>query len=307
MENVGVKSKKRVKELGEVYTPDSIVQDMMDASERGYKANNPDCDNIITASFLEPTCGDGQILIRIYSRKLEQISKLAETDEAKLRKILINAILKVYGIDIDPSNITEAKTRILTYLFSESIHTFDVGGKILEIKNPLYGVDWYMKTLTELKEPINNIINNNIIIGDMLKCHIYDSEATQIVAYDWVDNTDYIQVYPIYLYELFNGCNEPDNTSAVHYSHVHVLDVIKNYKKKINGKVVKYEKIYIDLKNGLKDKYAKNNESTTDNLETVTVTESAEIPEVMVKSEVEAVKKPKKTSKTENISMSIFK
>ena len=67
----GIKSKDRVKDFGEVFTPDKIVNDMLNLVDEQIK----DLD-YITTTFLEPACGDGQFLIRILCRKLLKVAEL---------------------------------------------------------------------------------------------------------------------------------------------------------------------------------------------------------------------------------------
>ena len=58
-----IKSKQRVKDYGEVYTPDNIVRDMLDLL--------PHDTRTIDSTYLEPSCGNGQFLAEILRRKLE--------------------------------------------------------------------------------------------------------------------------------------------------------------------------------------------------------------------------------------------
>ncbi len=60
-----IKSKNRVRDHGEVFTPDFIVQDMLDLVKD--HSENP------TSTFLEPACGNGNFLIEILRRKMETI------------------------------------------------------------------------------------------------------------------------------------------------------------------------------------------------------------------------------------------
>ncbi len=51
-----IKSKKRVSDYGEVFTPDFIVDDMLDLVK--HETEN------LESRFLEPACGDGNFLIK---------------------------------------------------------------------------------------------------------------------------------------------------------------------------------------------------------------------------------------------------
>lgn len=65
MEEKLIKSKKRVKDFAEVFTPDFIVKDMCDLIPAEIWER-------IDSTFLEPACGTGNFLVEIYARKLER-------------------------------------------------------------------------------------------------------------------------------------------------------------------------------------------------------------------------------------------
>ena len=66
-ENWGqVKSKKRVKDHGEVFTPQHIVNDMLDLVKQETER--------IDSRFLEPACGTGNFLVETLRRKLAVVA-----------------------------------------------------------------------------------------------------------------------------------------------------------------------------------------------------------------------------------------
>ena len=91
-----IKSKQRVKDFAEVFTPKHIVKDMCDlVPEEMWQS--------IDTTFLEPACGTGNFLVEILERKF----KLCENWEDGLR-----ALKSVYGVDIQQDNVEEAKGRL---------------------------------------------------------------------------------------------------------------------------------------------------------------------------------------------------
>ena len=62
------KSKSRVRDHGEVFTPDFIVDDMLDLVKN-------ETENI-ESRFLEPACGDGNFLIKVLERKLDVVKRV---------------------------------------------------------------------------------------------------------------------------------------------------------------------------------------------------------------------------------------
>lgn len=90
-----VKSKKRVKEKGEVFTPPSLVNEMLDQlPPETWQPNK---------TFLDPACGNGNMLVEVVRRKIEK------------GHCPIQAISTTYGIDIMEDNIKECKERLLAF------------------------------------------------------------------------------------------------------------------------------------------------------------------------------------------------
>ena len=96
MEEKLIKSKKRVKEFAEVFTPDFIVKDMCDLIPSEIWEN-------IESTFLEPACGNGNFLVEIYARKLER---------CKDEKDGLKALASIVGIDIQQDNVDESRLRL---------------------------------------------------------------------------------------------------------------------------------------------------------------------------------------------------
>lgn len=88
------KSKERVSEFGEVFTPEHIVLDMIKLI--------PD-DKWCDKSFivLEPTCGNGNFVVEVIQKKIDSGLKL------------YNALNTTFGMDIMYDNIQECIDRIL--------------------------------------------------------------------------------------------------------------------------------------------------------------------------------------------------
>ena len=90
-----IKSKKRVKEKGEVYTPPELVNEMLDRLPQSQWA--PD------KTFLDPACGNGNMLVEVIRRKIE--NKSCPTQ----------ALATTFGIDIMEDNVSETKERLLEF------------------------------------------------------------------------------------------------------------------------------------------------------------------------------------------------
>lgn len=92
-----IKSKQRVKDFAEVFTPSHIVKDMCDLIPDSVWDN-------IESTFLEPACGNGNFLVEIYERKL----KLCKDERDGLK-----ALASMVGIDIQSDNCEECRKRLM--------------------------------------------------------------------------------------------------------------------------------------------------------------------------------------------------
>lgn len=158
MDNAGIISQGRVKRFGEVFTPDKIVNDMLDLVDSNIDTS---IDKYISTTFLEPSCGDGQFLIRILSRKLEMVKNMP-LENRQLG--LIKSLASIYAVDIQADNIREAQIRMFKLATGEEITTFDLENKINTIRIEL-GIEY----TEQLKDVIWFILRNNIIVGNTLE------------------------------------------------------------------------------------------------------------------------------------------
>ena len=120
-----VLNKQKVKEFGEVFTPDSIVCDMLELVNSELKDSS--YEEYISTTYLEPSCGDGQFLIRILAQKMERIPKDATVEEKKL--LLVKALCSIYGVDIQEEHVYSARDRMLDVALGKPVKTFDLNDK----------------------------------------------------------------------------------------------------------------------------------------------------------------------------------
>lgn len=160
----GIQSEVRVKEFGEVFTPDSIVNDMLDLVDSRLRDKTPE--EYISLTYLEPACGDGQFLIRILDRKLRAVKKLGEEN---IELNLIKAVSSIYGIDIQPDNVIKSRERMLSLIVDGNVETFD-----LEDKKPCDFVNLGLEVTGNLLKTIKKVIELNIQCGDTLSNEAYE-------------------------------------------------------------------------------------------------------------------------------------
>lgn len=100
-----VKSKQRVADHGEVFTPPAMVQAMLDLvrseSER------------IDARFLEPACGSGNFLVPVLHRKLATVRVRYGKSGFEHRHHALLALMAMYGIELLADNVEECRQNLL--------------------------------------------------------------------------------------------------------------------------------------------------------------------------------------------------
>lgn len=103
-----VRSKQRVADHGEVFTPATIVEAMLDLVR-------PETERI-DSRFLEPACGSGNFLVEVLRRKLAAVDlKFGKSDFEK-RHYALFGLMCTYGIELLPDNITECRANMLEIL-----------------------------------------------------------------------------------------------------------------------------------------------------------------------------------------------
>jgi len=99
------KSKQRIADHGEVFTPEWMVEAMLDLVKGETER--------IDSRFLEPACGSGNFLVRILRRKLAAVQlKFGKSDFEKRHYALL-AVMCLYGIELLADNIGECRVNML--------------------------------------------------------------------------------------------------------------------------------------------------------------------------------------------------
>jgi hypothetical protein len=99
------KSKKRVADHGEVFTPSWMVEAMLDLVREETER--------IDSRFLEPACGSGNFLVRILQRRLAAVEfKFGKADFEKRHYALLT-VMCLYGIELLGDNIAECRANML--------------------------------------------------------------------------------------------------------------------------------------------------------------------------------------------------
>lgn len=104
-----VKSKQRVADHGEVFTPSWTVEDMLDL----VKAESERIDSRV----LEPACGSGNFLVPLLARKLATVQARHGKSEFERHHYALFALMCTYGIELLQDNAGECRNN-LTAVFN---------------------------------------------------------------------------------------------------------------------------------------------------------------------------------------------
>jgi len=91
------RDKLRIKQTAEIFTPTELVQRMLDDFEKQYPVAFSDS----SKTFIDNSCGDGQILSEVVIRKMERSGCILE-----------QALSTTYGVELMGDNIVICKTRL---------------------------------------------------------------------------------------------------------------------------------------------------------------------------------------------------
>ena len=103
-----VKSKQRVADHGEVFTPAWMVEAMLDLVKGETER--------IDSRFLEPACGSGNFLVHVLQRKLAVVELKFGKSEFEKQHYALLALMCAYGIELLPDNIVECRANMLEVL-----------------------------------------------------------------------------------------------------------------------------------------------------------------------------------------------
>src|SRR5260370_4420210 len=107
-----VKSKNRVADHGEVFTPEWMVEAMLDLVK-----GEPER---IDSRFLEPACGSGNFLVPVLKRKLAAVEAKYGKSDFEKRQFALLAVMCTYGIELLAENIVQCRANRLE-VFADSL------------------------------------------------------------------------------------------------------------------------------------------------------------------------------------------
>lgn len=103
-----IRSRKRVADHGEVFTPPWLVEKMLDLVKGETER--------IDSRFLEPACGSGNFLVRVLQRKLAVVEKKFGSSDFEKRHYALLGLMCTYGVELLADNIAECRANMLEIL-----------------------------------------------------------------------------------------------------------------------------------------------------------------------------------------------
>lgn len=151
-----VRSKRRVAEHGEVFTPAWLVEAMLDLVK--------DETERIDSRFLEPACGSGNFLVQILRRKLAAVELKYGKSEFERRHYALLGLMCIYGIELLADNITECQENVLE-LFADYLN---------------------LSESDELYRAASYVLSRNLVHGDALTMRTHAGEPIAFAEWGYL-------------------------------------------------------------------------------------------------------------------------
>lgn len=151
-----VKSRQRVADHGEVFTPAWLVGAMLDLVKGETER--------IDSRFLEPACGSGNFLVQILRRKLAAVEIKYGKSDFERRHYALLAVMCIYGIELLPDNIAECRANLLE-VFAEYLA---------------------LGPADDLHRAASYVLSQNLVHGDALTMRAWDGSAITFAEWGYL-------------------------------------------------------------------------------------------------------------------------
>ena len=148
-----IKSKQRVADHGEVFTPGWMVEAMLDLVKGETER--------IDSRFLEPACGSGNFLVQVLRRKLAAVELKYGRSEFEKRHYGLLGLMCLYGVELLPDNIVECRHNLL-----------DIFAEYLDLNET-----------DDLYRAASFVLSQNLVHGDAVT--MLDSHKQPITFAEW--------------------------------------------------------------------------------------------------------------------------
>jgi hypothetical protein len=151
-----IKSKKRVADHGEVFTPPWMVEAMLDLVKGETER--------IDSRFLEPACGSGNFLVRVLKRKLAAAEIKFGKSEFEKGHYALLALMCIYGIELLADNIAECRANLLEI--------------IADYLN--------LNESDDLHRAASHVLSQNLVHGDALTMRTHDRQPITFAEWGYL-------------------------------------------------------------------------------------------------------------------------
>jgi len=151
-----IKSKQRIADHGEVFTPAWMVEAMLDLVKGETER--------IDSRFLEPACGSGNFLVRILQRKLAAVElKFGKSGFEKQHYALL-ALMCTYGIELLTDNVDECRANMLE-VFTDYLN---------------------LEEVDDLYQAASYVLSQNLVHGDALSMRASDGQPITFAEWGYL-------------------------------------------------------------------------------------------------------------------------
>jgi N-6 DNA Methylase len=151
-----IKSKRRVADHGEVFTPSWLVEKMLDLVKGETER--------IDSRFLEPACGSGNFLIPVLQRKLAAVEAKFGKSDFERRHYALLAVMCTYGVELLADNIAECRANLLE-VFANYLS--------LDETDEFYRAAFY-------------VLSQNLVQGDALTMLTHDTQPITFAEWGYI-------------------------------------------------------------------------------------------------------------------------
>ncbi len=151
-----IKSKRRVADHGEVFTPRWLVENMLDLVKGETER--------IDSRFLETACGSGNFVVPVLERKLAAVEAKFGKSDFERRHYALLAVMCTYGIELLEDNIAECRTNMLE-AFADYLN---------------------LNETDELYLAASYVLSQNLVHGDALTMRMQDGQPITFAEWGYL-------------------------------------------------------------------------------------------------------------------------
>jgi len=223
IDDIHHRSKKRIKVLGEVFTPEPYILDMLNLLDKKIWGDENVC-------FFEPCCGHGNMIIAIFKRRLVALDKKYQRSKKSRASLaaVANAMNTLWAIDIDKSNVDESRERVFSTAVQFISNALEIETNQLLVKHRFFIVHLACAIVWQIQE------------NETLSCLSNSENATQNakktkIGYSWFKKNGHKQLQiKLSWTDYYKECEKENSIPIIYERAIKALDnMTKNKTHKI--------------------------------------------------------------------------